>query len=82
MNEKMVLLWSHSQCAFHIERLEEMLTANMRAFKEDRPMDYATLFVGTEDDCDRMADVLRPTLRKRQQAKALADDAINAARWA
>ncbi len=80
MSRTYVLLWSHSQCAFHIEPHADMLDANALAFKEDRRMDYVALMAGTDDECHRMADKLRPILRKRQVARADAMDAIDAAR--
>lgn len=80
MDEKWVFLWSQSQCAFHIEPLEQMIKANAAAFNEDRRMDYVPLFIGSRDDVDSLADHLRPTIHKRQDARAAARDAIDRAR--
>lgn len=78
--EVWVLLWSASQCAFHIESVADMLDANRSAFAEDRRMDYVPLAVGTEDHCHAAADALRPTLRDRQQGREQARAVIDAAR--
>lgn len=54
-----VLLWSQSQCAFHIEPVADMLRENAAAFVEDRRMDYVPIAVGSENGCHRAADHLR-----------------------
>jgi hypothetical protein len=61
-----VLLWSHSQNGFHIERHRDMLASNRRAYAQDRRMDFVPIFVGTHDFCCRMADRLRNTVRHRE----------------
>lgn len=76
-----VFLWSQSQCAFHVERLEDMLDANALAFREDRRMDYVPLFVGTESECQAAADAARPILRERQEARDAAREAMDKARY-
>jgi hypothetical protein len=63
-----VLLWSQSQNCFHIERAIDMLAADADAFKENRRMDYVPLVIGKENECDAMANKLRPILRKREAA--------------
>jgi len=45
MNEKTVVLWSHSQGYFHIETYAAMITINMRAYVEGRPMDYVLIAI-------------------------------------
>lgn len=64
-----VLLWSQSQNAFHIEPVKHMLTSNRRAYADDRPMDYAPVFFGDQNECCSLADRLRGTLRCREQLK-------------
>lgn len=80
MGDKWVLLWSQSQCAFHIEQVKDMAKANAAAFNEDRRMDYVVLHIGTRDEVDHLADHLRPTMRKRQEARALAWELIDRGR--
>lgn len=68
------LLWSQRQNAFHIERVKHMLDANRRAYGEDRCMDYAPIFIGTESGCQQLADTLRGTLRQREDQRALVEE--------
>lgn len=82
MGEKWVLLWSQSQCVFHIEQVRDMLMANARAFNEDRRMDYVPLFIGTRDEVDHLADHLRPRVHERQDARTAAREAIDRAKLA
>ncbi|MGC3984811.1 MAG: hypothetical protein QM777_08835 [Pseudorhodoferax sp.] len=65
-----VMLWSQSQCALHIERVEDMLRSNRRAYAADRRMDYVPLFIGTDEDCRELADNIRGTMHARQEARA------------
>lgn len=46
-----VALWSHSQKAFHVESVDDMLDANIVAFAQKRAVDYVPVFMGTESDC-------------------------------
>ena len=39
------LCWSFSQCAPHIEDEDEGLRTNLRAFAENRPVDYVPIAV-------------------------------------
>lgn len=71
MTETWVLLWSRSQCAFHLETVDDMLKANRAAFDGDRRMDYVPLVIGQRAECEKAADALRPVLVERQeQARA------------
>lgn len=79
MDQSYVLLWSQSQCCFHIEQLRDMYRANAAAFREDRRMDYVPLHIGTDDECHALADHLRPQVRQRQEVRALAREAIEKA---
>ena len=69
-----VLLWSQSQCSFHIEAVAAMLIANRRQFHGDRQTDSVPIFFGSEDTCHAAADILRPVLIERR-AKMI-DDAL------
>lgn len=62
-----VLLWSQRQNCFHIERVRHMLAANRRAYAEDRSMDYAPVFIGTDQACHMLADTLRGTITRREE---------------
>lgn len=66
-----VMLWSQSQCALHIEPIERMLSSNRRAYADDRRMDFVPLFVGSEDDCDALANAIRNTMHTRQDARRI-----------
>ena len=75
-----VLLWSQSQCALHIEAVGDMLRSNHSAFVDDRCMDYVSLFFGTHDECSHSADSIRHVMKSRQEARAVALEAIDNAR--
>ena len=66
-----VLLWSQSQCALHIETVQDMLAENASAFAEDRRMDYVPIVIGTEEECRNAAEAIRPTLQERQAQKVV-----------
>lgn len=63
------LLWSQSQCALHVESIDQMLSANRQAYTEDRRMDYAPIFFGPEDECREAAAAVRETMRQRQERR-------------
>lgn len=60
------LLWSHSQCAMHIEPVMDMLKQNRQACATDRGMDYVPIAFGTRDLCSALAEKVRQTLNKRR----------------
>jgi hypothetical protein len=64
-----VLLWSHSQNAFHIESFAEMLSSNRRAYSDDRQMDYVPLFAGKKDDCHAASQAARHTMVARSEGR-------------
>lgn len=64
------LLWSQSQCALHIEPMEDMLSENRQAFVDDRRMDYVPIAFGSEEHCREVAEQVRPTLAERQEIKS------------
>ncbi len=67
--DQWVLLWSQSQCALHIEPAVSMIKSNLRAYAEDRRMDYVPLFMGERKDCDSIAASVRGTLRVRAESR-------------
>lgn len=67
MNEQWVLLWSQSQNAFHIERLEDTLAKNRVAYREDRRMDYVPLVMGSKEFVSSNADFCHGTLAGRER---------------
>ena len=74
--EVWVLLWSHSQNALHIERLTDMHQTNLEAFSEDRPLDYIPLQIGSRDAVDMAANVVRPIVHAREEARAARREVI------
>ena len=68
-----VLLWSHKQNAFHIETLSSLTKKNVEAFALNRPLnDYHPVYTGTREECDKIADKVRPRLVSREPANATA----------
>lgn len=64
-----VLLWSQRQGLLHIETLEAMLASHAAAYREDRDLQYIPLLIGDRDVIDMAADVIRPTLAQRYDAR-------------
>lgn len=64
-NAEWALLWSQSQCALHIETVEEMLSRNRQAYAADKCMDYVPIAFGSRALCDEIASKVRHTLRER-----------------
>lgn len=64
------LLWSQTQCALHVEPLQEMLNKNRRACASNRCTDYIPVFVGTRELCSEAAERLRPVLCERRSGAA------------
>lgn len=68
-----VLLWSRKQNAFHIETLSSLTKKNVEAFALNRPLnDYHPIYMGTREECDKIADKARPRLVSREPANATA----------
>lgn len=71
--EQYVLEWSHKQGMPHVQRLNDTLSANRRAYMEDKPTnDYIPIAVGTFEEMMDAADAITPTLIKRRPEKAIA----------
>ena len=68
-----VLLWSRKQNAFHIETLSSLTKKNVEAFALNRPLnDYHPISIGAREECDKIADKVRPRLVLREPANATA----------
>lgn len=63
------LLWSQSQCALHIESVQEMLNTGRRACTDDRRMDYVPIFLGSDEQCHTVASRIRTTMHERAQRR-------------
>lgn len=66
MSKQFVLLWSKSQNAIHVESLEDMLSSNRAAYKENRATDYVPLYVGERALIDSAAGFCHATLVGRE----------------
>lgn len=65
-----VLLWSQSQNALHIERVNDMQRSNLDAFSGDRRMDYVPLQIGSREAVDAAANAVRPICHARAAREA------------
>lgn len=65
-NAEWALLWSQSQCAMHIETVEEMLSRNRQAYAANKCMDYVPIVFGSRELCDQIAGRVGHILRERQ----------------
>jgi hypothetical protein len=72
LQDMTVLLWSQRQNVLHIESVREMLESNIEALRCDRPMDYVVIYIGTQSECDKVAEAVHPKLWKREEARLLA----------
>lgn len=71
MNDLYVLEWSKKQGMPHVQRLNDTLSANRRAYMDDVSVgDYIPIAVGTMDEMIDAAEAIRPTLMKRRPDKA------------
>lgn len=66
-----VLEWSKKQGMPHVQRLAATLSANRKAYTEDRATnDYIPIAVGTFTEMMDAADAITPTLIQRRPEKA------------
>ncbi len=65
-----VLLWSRRQNALHIEPVEQMLSSNREAYRDDRHGDYIAIAMGPKDQMHAAADACRQTMVARARAFA------------
>lgn len=66
MSQQWVLLWSQRQNSIHIQPLEECLSKNRQAYKDNRPPDYVPLFVGERAPVTAAASHCSGTLLDRE----------------
>lgn len=70
-NDRKALLWSKQQNCFHIEPMAQLLHKNLSAFLHDRPLnDYHLIAHGTDAEVRQVADAMRSSLNKRDEARA------------
>lgn len=65
--EQWVLLWSQRQNALHIEPLEKLLSLNRESYRDNEPVYYAPIAVGSLAEMQAAADNIRPTLIQRER---------------
>ena len=71
--EQFVLAWSQRQNAFHVEPLAHHIASNRAALTDGRGGDYRLIAVGSREEVDRAADVLRPGITSRDVIRRAAD---------
>jgi precorrin-6B methylase 2 len=60
------LLWSKAQNCLHIETVVDLAHKNAKALAANQTLnDYHPIFIGSREDCDRLAERCRETLIKR-----------------
>lgn len=64
MDKLYFLEFSMSQGFFHIDGAVTLCKKNLAATVRGSPNDYIPIFIGSLDECNRMADALRPKLKK------------------
>lgn len=67
-----VLEWSQSQNALHIQPLDKSLRDARERFSVNKaaPNDFTILFLGEQDEVQKMAESIRPLLHSREELKA------------
>lgn len=65
-----VLLWSQRQNALHIETLDQHLSLNRQAYRDNQGGDYRVMFIGTREEVDNAATALRNTISDRSKHRA------------
>jgi hypothetical protein len=66
------LLWSHAQNALHIEPLERTLSLNRESYRDNEPVRYAPIAVGTLEEMQATAESIRATLAGRETVRRAA----------
>lgn len=64
ISEKFVALWSHSQKAFHVETVSEMLRTNWRGVANNIPLDYIPIAFGTHQECSEFITSLKQRMEE------------------
>lgn len=68
--DQWTLLWSCSQNALHIEPLERLLSLNRESYRDNEPVYYAPIAIGSLAEMQAAAENIRPTLIQRERAPA------------
>lgn len=72
MTEQWALLWSKKQNAFHVEPVENWLSKNRVAYRDDGTLaDYHPIVIGDRQTCEATADAARATLAAREELQPL-----------
>lgn len=65
------LLWSKAQNCLHIETVVDLAHKNVDAFAANKTLtDYHPIFIGSREDCDRLAERCRETLIARDMSRS------------
>lgn len=73
MSDLYVLEWSKKQGMPHVQRLADTLSANRRAYMDNKATgDYIPLAIGPFDEMMDAAEAMKPTLIKRRTEKEIA----------
>lgn len=71
MTEQWVLLWIKRQNCLHIESLDNWLSKNRLAYRDEATLaDYHPIYIGAKETCHETADAVRPTIAARDKALA------------
>jgi hypothetical protein len=64
------LLWSKRQNCLHIEPVDDWLSKNRTAYRDEgNLMDYHPIYIGDKETCHTTADSVRPTIIARDRAR-------------
>lgn len=70
MRDLWALLWSKRQNCLHIEPVDEWLSKNRSAYRDERDlMDYHPVYIGSKELCHATADSARQTITNRDKAR-------------
>lgn len=69
MSKQWALLWSQSQNALHIETLDQMASANRKAYQDNRPTDFVPIYIGAREHIDAAAGFCHQTLAGREKTE-------------
>jgi hypothetical protein len=70
-----VLSWCQQASILHIETLDQMLTGHIKAFGDDRNLQYIPLLIGDRAVIDAAAEEARPTVQRRYEQLHRGDEA-------
>lgn len=70
MTEQWALLWSKKQNCLHIEPVENWLSKNRQAYRDDAALaDFHPVYIGDRATCEATADAVRSTLAAREEVQ-------------